>query len=94
MISKSTCSLPELTAAGHLPSCPACGYPDLPEMQPETLHLLVGAESCAGCPLPDGRLPVHARDRIYLMRPEQWSAYKRLCRSREGMAAKLEGGEP
>ena len=72
-------------------SCPACGYPDLPSIEPETLHLLAGAEAVGGWLLADGRLPVHAKGRIYLMQEPAWRAYKQLCANREVMAAKLEG---
>ena len=70
--------------------CPACGYPDLPGIEPETLHLLVGAEAVGGWLLADGRMPVHAKGRIYLMPEDAWRAYKRLCASREGMLKGLE----
>jgi len=69
--------------------CPACGYPDLPSIEPETLHLLVGAEAVAGWLLADGRIPVHAKGRIYLMQESAWRAYKALCASRESMVRKL-----
>jgi len=69
--------------------CPACGYPDLPSIEPETLHLLVGAEAVAGWLLADGRIPVHAKGRIYLMQESAWRSYKALCASRESMVRKL-----
>lgn len=60
-------------------TCPACGYPDLPSIEPETLHLLAGAEAVGGWRLQDGRLPVHAKGRIYLMPEDAWRDYKALC---------------
>jgi hypothetical protein len=62
-------------------ACPACGFPDLPGIEPETLHQLVGIEACAGHLLPDGRLPVYAGGRVYLMPQEAWTRYKTLCAS-------------
>jgi hypothetical protein len=70
--------------------CPACGYPDLPSIEPETLVLLVGAEAVAGWLLADGRLPVHAAGRIYLMQESAWRAYKALCANREWLARRLD----
>ena len=70
-------------------TCPVCGFPDLPSIEPETLHLLVGAEACAGWLLADGRFPVYAKGRVYLMQESAWRDYKALCASREGMASDL-----
>jgi hypothetical protein len=69
--------------------CPACGFPDLPAVQPETLHLLVGAEAVAGYLLPDGRLPVHAAGQVWLMPEEAWRRYKALCASSEATRARM-----
>ncbi len=66
--------------------CPACGYPDLPSIEPETLHLLAGAEAVGGWLLKDGRIPVHAKGRIYLMPEDGWRAYKQLCAHSEATA--------
>jgi len=74
----------DATKGSSLPpfsSCPMCGFPDLPGIEPETLHLTVGAEAAAGFPLSDGRVPVHARGRIYLMRDDAWTRYRELCAS-------------
>jgi hypothetical protein len=62
-----------------------------PEIEPEVLHLLAGSASIADEPLADGRLPVHARGKCYLMTPESWAAYRGLCASRAVMTAQLEG---
>jgi hypothetical protein len=62
-----------------------------PEIEPEVLHLLAGSASIADEPLADGRLPVHARGRRYLMTAESWAAYRGLCASRLVMTAQLEG---
>lgn len=59
--------------------CPACGYPDLPGIEPETLWLRVGCEAVAGWLLPDGRFPVHAGGQVYLMPEAAWTRYKQLC---------------
>lgn len=81
------------TKGGSVPliSCPCCGFPDLPTVEPETLHLEVGDEAVAGWLLPDGRLPVHAAGRVYLMPREAWTRYRALCASsamtRQAMAA-------
>lgn len=78
-----------MAAACPNQTCPACGFPDLPSIEPETLCLRVGHNAVAGFPLPDGRMPVHAKGVIYLMTEEAWTAYKRLCANREMMMAQL-----
>lgn len=77
-------SLPEFAG-----SCPACGYPDLPSIEPETLHLLAGAEAVGGWLLKDGRMPVHAKGRIYLMPEAAWLRYKALCASAAATDAEM-----
>lgn len=69
--------------------CPACGYPDLPSIEPETLYFKVGCEAVAGWLLSDGRIPVHAKGRIYLIEESAWRAYKALCANRESMMEQL-----
>jgi hypothetical protein len=71
--------------------CPACGFPELPSIEPETLQMLTGCEAVAGWVLQDGRLPVHAQGRIYLMPQEAWSRYRKLCASAEVTAAAMRG---
>ena len=77
-------SLPEFAG-----SCPVCGYPDLDGIEPETLHLLAGCNAVAGWLLADGRFPVHARGRIYLMPEAAWLRYKALCASAAATDAEM-----
>ena len=79
------------SVTGSTACCPACGYPDLDGIEPETLHLKVGCEAVAGHLLPNGLIPVHAAGRIYLMLQDKWTAYKALCASASAMAAAMRG---
>lgn len=90
MDSKSTCATTGGSLTGLMACCPVCGYPDLDGIEPETLHLLAGAEAVAGYLLPNGLLPVHAKGCIYLMPQDKWTRYKALCANREAMASQME----
>lgn len=62
------------------PSSPPC--PALPSIEPETLVML--GDAVPGWPLPDGRLPVCAAGRIYVV---TWDAWQRSLDLRASDAA-------
>ena len=70
-------------------ACLAAGWPELPPILAERLHLLAGRYAVALDALPSGEVPVMGAGRWHRMPYADWLTYRALCASRDALLASL-----
>ena len=77
------------SVSGNAGGCPACGWPELPLISAERLHLLAGRHAVCLEALPSGEVPVMGAGRWHRMPYADWQTYRALCASRDVFLALL-----